>query len=362
MFALLGAIPAARLPACSERPNYLDQPWIDPALGCLQEVIDDPGVGELGFTALAVAPDETIYATRPYTGELVAIRDTNGDLLPDTPETLASGLTLPNGITTYDGAIYIAGAQHIYRWQDDELTPVVADVPTGGGFWTGGIAVLNDRIYVSTGAPCDHCDPDDPARGAVLSYALDGGDRQIVATGLRHPADLAVFRGELYTVDSAPDDRFATPDLDAVHRVVPGADFGFPDCLGAHDAAECAAVTMSLVSLPTASTPIGIAGYENDALPLLRDTLIVALYGSYNRLELRGNFLAAVRFDGDRAEYAPIMPAQAPDDPNERFTTEQMSYRGSGFFPQRPLDVAVSARGWVYISISGGRIIRIVPK
>jgi len=39
-----------------------------------------------------------------------------------------------------------------------------------------------------------------------------------------------------------------------------------------------------------------------------------------------------------------------------------MNYRGSGFFPQRPLDVAVSERGWVYISISGGRIIAMRPK
>ena len=71
-------------------------------------------------------------------------------------------------------------------------TTLVDDLPSGGGFWTGGIAVGGDgRIYVATGAPCDFCVPDDPARGAVLSFALDGSDRQIVATGLRQPADLA---------------------------------------------------------------------------------------------------------------------------------------------------------------------------
>ena len=38
-----------------------------------------------------------------------------------------------------------------------------------------------------------------------------------------------------------------------------------------------------------------------------------------------------------------------------------MSYRGSGFFPQRPLDVAVTEQGWVYISIGGGRILVLRP-
>ncbi|MBK8032495.1 MAG: hypothetical protein IPK17_24055 [Chloroflexi bacterium] len=77
---------AAQLPACSDRPTYISQPWINPELACLEEVINDATVGTLGFAALAVAPDETLYATRPLTGEVVALTDTNGDLLPDTPQ------------------------------------------------------------------------------------------------------------------------------------------------------------------------------------------------------------------------------------------------------------------------------------
>ncbi len=352
---------AAQLPACSDRAAYISQPWIDPALACLEEVINDPSVGELGFTALAVAPDETLYAARPYTGEVLALTDTNGDLLPDTPQVVASGLTLPNGLAYHDGALYIVGGRHIYRLIGTELETLVEAVPAGGGFWTGGIAV-SDRIYVSTGAPCDACEPDDSRRGAILSYALDGSDAQVVATGLRAPADVAFWYDELYTVDSARDDRFAIPDLDELNLVTPGANFGFPNCAGPQpDLDACADYAAPVLTFPTASTPIGLAAYTSDTLPLLTDSLLVVLNGSYNQLELRGYLLAAVRFDANGIRYEGIMPAQSSTDV-ERFTVDQMNYRGSGFFPQRPLDVAVSERGWVYISISGGRIIAMRPK
>lgn len=352
---------AAQLPACSDRPTYISQPWINPELACLEEVINDPTVGTLGFSALAVAPDETLYATRPLTGEVVALNDTDGDLLPDTPQVVASGLTQPTGLTYHDGALYIVGGAHIYRLTGSELETLVDDVPTGGGFWGSGIAV-SDRIYISTGAPCDACVTDDPRRGAVLSYALDGSDAQVVATGLRFPADLAFLGDQLYTVDSARDDLFATPNLDELNRVTPDADFGFPNCAANQpDLGTCAATELPVLTFPTASTPIGIAAYASDTLPLLTDSLLVALYGAYNQLELRGYAIAAVRFVDDSPQYEIIMPQQAANDTSERFTLDQMNYRGSGFFPQRPLDIAVSDRGWVYISISGGRIIALRP-
>jgi hypothetical protein len=51
------------------------------------------------------------------------------------------------------------------------------------------------------------------------------------------------------------------------------------------------------------------------------------------------------------------MPTRPDDTADSDFSLEAMSYRGSGFFPHRPLDVTVTEQGWVYISIGGGRII-----
>jgi glucose/arabinose dehydrogenase len=347
------------LPQCDQRATFLKEPWIRVGLACMEEVIDTPEAGELAFTALASAPDGTLYAARPLTGEVLALTDMNNDLLPESPRVVAEGLTQPNGLAYHDGALYISGGAHIYRLQGDQLDVLVDDVPSGGGFWTGGIAISEGRMYVATGAPCDFCAPDDPARGAILSYALDGTDRQIVATGLRQPSDLVFQGSDLYVVDSAHTGLFAAPDLDEVNRVEAGDNFGFPYCVGANTpdmpGFDCATATEPVLALPTASTPLGIAAYDGDLIPSLKGKLLVVLGGSNSDLELRGYWIAIA--DPAARTVESLMPTRPDDTADSDFTLEGMSYRGSGFFPHRPLDVTVTEQGWVYISIGGGRII-----
>jgi glucose/arabinose dehydrogenase len=354
--------PVLELP-CWWRETDLSQPWVGEEIPCLEEVINDPAMGELAFTSLAVSPDNVLYAARPLTGEVFALDDTNGDYLPDTPRLVADDLTLPNGLAYHDGALYVAGGANVYRLNNGEVETLVDDLPTGVGFWTGGIAIGEDeRLYVTTGAPCDACEFDDEARGAVLSFDLDGGDRQIVATGLRQPADLTFHNGDLYVLDSARDGLFDTPDLDEINLVQSGAFFGFPYCVGQQNTPDisgydCTSAMSPAIALPTASTPLGMASYTSDTIPALTDTLLVTLGGSYNQVELRGYALAAVT--PEDGVWRVIMPANSSGEP---FTVEQMNYRGSGTFPHRLFDVTVNAWGWVYISVGGGRILAFRPQ
>jgi hypothetical protein len=92
----------------------------------------------------------------------------------------------------------------------------------------------------------------------------------------------------------------------------------------------------------------------------LQGRLLVVLRGAYNDLDLRGYAVVAVEPQSGIVE--PLMPARPDETPLSNFTTEEMNYRGSGFFPRRPLDVAVNQQGWVYISISGGRILLMRPE
>lgn len=349
--------------ACFHRPTSLSQPWVGTYIPCLEEVISDPSLGELAFTALAISPDNTLYATRPHAGLVLALDDSNGDYLPDRPRVVAEGLTLPNGLDYHDGALYITGGANLYRLRDGDLETLVDDLPTGTGFWTGGVAVGDGRIYVSTGAPCDACAFDEGEAGAILSFDMEGGSRQLVASGLRQPADLTFHNARLYAVDSARDGLFDTPDLDEINLVDPGAFFGFPYCVGANipdlPGGDCADALPPLVSLPTGSTPLGIAAYESDTIPELQGKLLVALGGSYNRAELRGYALAAVT--PDDGVFRVIMP-EDPAPERSNFTVDQMNYRGSGFYPHRPFDVTVNDWGWVYISVGGGRILAFRPQ
>mgnify|MGYP005838817429 CR=1 FL=1 len=358
--------PELTLP-CWYRASDLDQPWTNTAdVPCLEEVINDPSAGELGFTALAVAPDNTLYALRPLLGQVMALTDGDGDYLPESARVLIDGLTMPTALAYHDGALYLVDGARLYRWADDALETLADDLPAGTGYGVGGLLVGDDeRLYLSIGAPCDHCVFDDPMRGVVVSYALDGSDRQIVARGLRQPGDLALLNGSLWVTDTARAGLFDMPDLDELNRIESGADFGFPGCVGANvpdlPDRSCDGTTAPALALPTHSSPAGMAAYTSDTLPALKDSLLIALAGSYNRVELRGYTVIAVQFDeAGTPHYRPILPA--PPEASTPFTLDDINYRGSGVYPHRPLDVVVNAWGWVYISVGGGRILALRPQ
>ncbi len=348
---------------CFWRPTTLDKPWMALAQACIEEVIAPSDGGELAFTALAPAPDGTLYAARPLTGEVYLLRDGDGDGLPETPALAYDGLTRPNALAWYDGVLYAAGDANVYALRDGAITTLVDDLPSGPGLWTGGIVVGAvdgglPRIYVGTGAACDAC-AGEAGRGAVWSFGLDGEDARLEATGLRQPADLAIHAGALWVLDSAAASRIDEPDLDEINRLQPGANFGFPACVGFDSEAACAGTTPPAVALPTGSTPLGLAAYTSDVIPELTGALLVAMAGSTGIYDLRGYMLAVVR--PDDAESLTVVIPQSPD-PLSPVSSDELNYRTVGFYPARLHDVAVTELGWVYISLSGGRILALRPQ
>lgn len=359
------------LPPCAERPGFRDPPWIDGRRYCLENVIRDPDGGDLAFTALAAAPDGTLYAARPHTGEVLAITDSDGDGLPDEIRVVASDLTLPNGLAYHNGALYISAGSRLYRLVDDQLDILVDDVPVGSSGWGGSVIVGPDnRLYVSTSASCDFCVPPQPELGAVLSYALDGSDRQIVATGLRQAGDLAFLHGDLWATDSARTGLIDVPNLDELNAVRWGAHFGWPYCVGKDNQPDglagdfdCTTAAAPALTFPTGSTPTGMVAYTSDTLPDLNGSLIVILRGSYNQPDLRGYAVVAVRFDeqGVLLGYDLLIPFENVPAGRTGYSLSDMNYRNSGFWPYRPLDITVSREGWLYLSVSGGQILVIRP-
>lgn len=360
----------AQLPRCGERPTFVDPPWVNGIYWCLEEVYQDPNRAELAFTSLAAAPDGTLYAASPMTGQVFALTDEDGDGLPESPQAVIDGLVLPNGLVYFEGALYISAGTNVYHWQDGELTVLVDDLPTGG-FWAGGLTVGPDRrLYVGVMAPCDGCQPD-RGQGAIWSFALDGSDGHLVAGGFHAPTDMAFLYDTLWTVDSMPAAFDAAPDADEINRVNPGGFYGWPDCAGwvavpthTPGAVDCSEAEPPALALPTHSGPLGLAAYTGDTFPNLQNTLLVTLSGSYNRAALSGYSLAVVQMDtaGSPIGYTIILPEQADPLNPPGLTLQDIQYRGSGLWPGRPLDVTVSAEGWVYISISGGRILALRPQ
>lgn len=359
------------LPPCYARPTFRDPPWVDTQRFCSELVYETPHNEALALTALAVAPDGTLYAASPLRGEVWALRDSDGDRLPDDAQLALTGLTLPSGMDWGGDALYITGGPNIWRLPAgaQEAETLVTDLPLLPGQWGGDLVVgAGGELYVSLVAPCEACDLDDAP--SILTMAPDGSRRRVLARGLRLPTGLALRDGELWATDSVARAQAQVDDaLDEINRVAPDAHFGWPGCPGAqHRPARpagpaCAQTRAPALTLPGGSRPFGLAHYGHDALPGLQDALLVTLHGSRHRVDLRGYALAVINFDARGNPLAPevILPQQRADRVDSFFTVAVMNYRGSGFWPERPLDVAVSPEGWLYVSMTGGRILALRP-
>jgi glucose/arabinose dehydrogenase len=375
----ISPISAQSLPPCDQRPGWRFAPRVNAPWWCFEEVIAEKNAGELAFTALAFAPDGRLFAARPLHGQVLMLRDTDGDFLPDSPQIIADNLTLPNALVYHNSALYIAGGQHLYRLPDaGTLEILVDDLPSGTGFWTGGLAIgADERLYVGIGAPCDDCLWENPERGAILSFALDGSDKQLVAQGLRQPAGLAFYQGALWVTDTARYDLAATPALDELNQVTAGAHFGFPHCIGylntpdiGSENFDCAQATAPVLALATHSTPLAMVEYHGAAFPFMQDKLIVVLGGSFHRSDVRGYEIIAVDPRAEFIRIEPLVPFDAATTPGFTYTeiyepekgyaneyTSFLNRRGAGFWAHRLYSVAISPEGWLYFSVGGGRIV-----
>ena len=358
---------------CSERPTAIDKPWTNVyVVPCLEELALD-GAGEaLRFATLAAGPDGALYAARPLYGEILRLSDRDADGLPDRTEVWASGLPLLTGMAFDDASLYAVAGARLVRVDAGVVTTLRDDLPVEPGLWAGGLAVGRltgepaPRVYIGIRPTCADCAEDVRRRGGIVSTTLDGDDLRIEAVGVYAPADMAIVNGRLWLVDSAPLPAPQGALLDELNSLSTGADFGYPGCLGADTPAVpggCAGTTPPERVFPAGSQPASLLLYAGSALENLQGQLLLALGGTSGGLNLTGYQLLLL--DRAHPDVPPtvLMPFASSIDPAlSALTPEQLNWRGVGLYPWRPLDLAETREGWVYISLAGGRILALRPQ
>lgn len=305
----------------------------------------------------------------------------------------ARGLSAPNGLAWHADALYVAGQQHIYRLQDtnrdgaaDALTVLVDNLPPT---WNGSLGIGPDqRLYITTGSDCPACGPDDLPQGALLSFALDGSDAQVIARGLHAAFGLAWHpaTGALVVADDQP---YLGPDfspLEEVNLISPDADYGWPGCYETEEGRApapdappdaCQHAAPPAWRLPAHSAPAGIVFYTGAAFPEFADDLLVALQGERHAATTHGYALARLCLDSAGAPEPcldaygrPILDAAGapltleilvPADIHYGYPLEVINLQQQGFYPEHPIDLALSPEGYITLSVREGRIIRITP-
>lgn len=216
--------------------------------------------------------------------------------------TIASHLTMPNGVAFHQGALYVAEMHRILRYDNiedhlnDPPKPVVisTDLPNekhhGWRFIDFG---PDDKLYIAIGMPCNVCLPKDPRFGTISRMNPDGSHFEIYAKGIRnsvgfawHPETKKLWftdNGRDWMGDSLPPDK-----LNYAPQI--GMDFGFPffDSKNLpnpdYHSPSSSHITFPSLTLPAHVAVLGMTFYDGYLFPATyRNRVFIAEHGSWNR-------------------------------------------------------------------------------
>ncbi len=264
------------------------------------------------------SPDGTIFVGTRGEGSVYALRDEDGDYKAEKRWTIATGLSMPNGVAVKDGDLYVAEHNRILRYDDIETQlanppkPVVVneDYPSekhhGWKFIDFG---PDGKLYVPVGAPCNICESED-IFNTITRINPDGSDLEIVHRGIRNTVGFTWHpeTKELWFTDNGRDwmgnDE---PNCELNHAPTDGMHFGYPYChqgdISDPDFGEkhaCSEFTPPVVKMGPHVAPLGLIFNTGNQFPeIYKNQLLIAEHGSWNRSNPIGYQVSLVGFDAN---------------------------------------------------------------
>lgn len=289
---------------------------------------------------LAIGPDGTLFVSVPKEGKIVACRDTNGDGTYEAQTTFVEGKapnTILQGVQWHDGWLWFAQLNSVSKARDtngdgkaDEEVQVLGpeQLPTGarGGHMWRALLIHQGRIYTHVGDQTNATDEPIEAseRKKIWSFALDGSDKKLFASGLRNSEKLAVRPGtdEIWGVDHdidtfagklEGDKKFGQPITDhnppaELNRYVEGGFYGHPWLVGKNQpnlnmlsepklVEYASKATVPEWLLPAHCSANSLTFYSGDKFPQARGDAFVAQKGGWNATAKVGYCLSRILFE-----------------------------------------------------------------
>ena len=166
--------------------------------------------------SMALGPQGTVFVGSQYAGKVHAVVDSDGDHKADRVVVIASGLDQPNGVAMRNGALYVATASRLLRFDDIEKhldappAPVTLrdDLPNpkAGHTWKFIAFGPDDMLYMSVGSTCNVCAPA-AMTAAIVRMKPDGSGMEVFAEGVRNSVgfDWHPVTHELWFTDNGRD-------------------------------------------------------------------------------------------------------------------------------------------------------------
>jgi Raf kinase inhibitor-like YbhB/YbcL family protein len=273
---------------------------------------------------IAVADDGTVYVTQRTPGNLVMIKDRDGDGVADTQRIVLRAKDL-HGIAIKGRMLYLVDVHRVYesRLRDDgslePLRVVTRNLPDAGQHPNRTLRFGPDgELYLSIGSTCNACDEPNKENATLVRVDVQTGQREIVATGLRNTIgfDWHPGTGRLFGMDHGIDWLGDDEQVEELNEIQPEKKYGWPFVYGDgkfNPQDEPLKVTQQEWAAQSTSP---VAGYAAHAAPMQMqfapvgpwsNSALIAMHGSWNRKPASGYEVVQAQF-GPGGEFTGFQP------------------------------------------------------
>lgn len=275
-----------------------------------------------------VAPNGDVLVAESKTerekspNDIILLRDTTGDGLPDVKRIFLKNLNQPLGMLIFQGWFYVANTDGLYRYpyQIGELsiTPKgekILDLPAGGynNHWTRNIIsnATGSKFYITVGSGSNAGEngiENEFRRAAILEINPDGSAERIFAEGIRNPVGIAFepFSKKLWTVVNERDNLGDDLVPDYFTSIKDGGFYGWPYAYyGKHEDPRLKGQRPDLVAksirpdvnLGAHTASLGLTFYNQSMFPeKFHGGAFIGQHGSWNRSRFAGYKVIFVPF------------------------------------------------------------------